>query len=82
MIPTAGQFAALDRRLVVKAGVGDQGQIVMQFYPAETQAQFHELERKFAEERMRRPAEIRLTVFRVTRSGDRFALRVEEQLYR
>jgi len=82
MIPTVGQFASLDRRLVAKAGIGDRGQIVMQFYPPETQALFQELERKYAEAKSRRPSDIRLTVFRVTRNDGRFAYSVEEQFYR
>jgi hypothetical protein len=82
MIPTVGQFASLDRRLVAKAGIGDRGQIVMQFYPTATQAMLQDLERKHAEAKSRRIADIRLTIFRVTRTGDRFAYSVEEQFYR
>jgi hypothetical protein len=82
MIPTAGQFPVLDRRLVGKAGIGDRGRIIMQFYPPEVQAIFYDLEQRFAASRNRPPADIRLTVFRVTHAGDRFELRVEEQFYR
>jgi hypothetical protein len=80
MNPTEGQFAALDRRLVAKAGIADKGQIVLQFYPADTQAILYDLERKRAG--VRKPEQIRRTVFRVSRSGERFEFSVEEQSYR
>lgn len=82
MIPTSGQFAALDRRLVERAGIGGRGKIVMQFYSAATQSLIHDLEGQFAEGRSRRSAQIRLTIIRVTRTGNQFSLSVEEQFYR
>jgi hypothetical protein len=82
MIPTVGQFAALDRRLTAKAGIGDRGDIVIQFYPPATQQMFYDLERRFAEDRSRLTTDIRRTVFRVNRTGDNFSYSIEEQFYR
>jgi hypothetical protein len=79
MNPADSQFAALDRRLAEKAGIADKGGIILQFYPAATQAILYELEQKHAG---RSPEEIRHTVFRVTRAGDRFVFSVEEQTSR
>ena len=75
-----GRFAPLDRRLVKNAGLTDRGQIVLQFYPAETQAILYELERTHAAGR--RPEDIRRTVFRVTPQGNQFEFSVEEQYFR
>jgi hypothetical protein len=80
MNPIEGQFAALDRRLAVKAGIADKGQIILQFYPDQAQAILYDLEQKRAGGR--KPEQIRRTVFRVTRSGTRFVFSVEEQFYR
>jgi hypothetical protein len=79
MNPTASMFAALDRRLATKAGIADKGQIILQFFPPETQAILFGLEQKQAGART--PEQIRRTVFRVTRKGDRFEFSVEEQSY-
>ena len=38
MNPTDSQFASLDRQLAAKAGIGDKGRIILQFYPPEAQA--------------------------------------------
>lgn len=75
-----GRFAALDRRLAKNAGIVDLGQIILQFYPPETQAILYDLERRQAAGR--RPEEIRRTVFRVTPKGDAFEFSVEQQFYR
>ena len=75
-----GEFAPLDRQLVEKAGIVDKGAIVLQFYPAETQAILYSLEQKHAGDR--KPEAIRRTVFRVTATGKDFTFSVEEQLYR
>ena len=80
MNPTDSQFAALDRQLILKAGIADKGQIVLQFYPTEAQAILLELEKKQAGER--KPEQIRSTIFRVTRSENGFQFSVEEQFYR
>ncbi len=80
MNPAGSMFAALDRQLATKAGIADKGQIILQFFPAEAQAIITGLEQKQAGGR---PAEqIRRTVFRVTRTGDRFEFSVEEQSYK
>jgi hypothetical protein len=75
-----GQFAALDRQLVEKAGITDRGQIILQFFPPETQAILFRLEQQHANGRG--PESIRRTVFRVTPVGDRFEFRVISQSYR
>lgn len=80
MNPTDSQFAALDRQLVVKAGIGDKGRIILQFYPPEAQAILFNLEQKHAG--ARKPETIRGTVFRVTHTGNRFEFSVEDQSYR
>ncbi|HJQ82294.1 MAG TPA: hypothetical protein VJ828_20195 [Lacipirellulaceae bacterium] len=73
-------FAALDRQLTAKAGIADKGDIILQFFPPDTEAILLGLEQKHAGER--KPDEIRHTVFRVTPVGDRFQLSVEQQSYR
>jgi hypothetical protein len=80
MNPASSPFAALDARLAAKAGIADKGGIILQFYPAEAQAILYDLEQKRAGGRKREA--IRHTVFRVTRSGNRFEFSVEEQFYR
>lgn len=80
LIPTYGQFAALDRRLAERAGISDKGQIIVQFYPPETEALLLKLEQEKAGDRPR--TEIQRTVFRVTPVGDGFEMSVEEQTYR
>ncbi len=80
MNPTDVKFTALDRRLAEKAGIADKGRIILQFFPTEAQAILLELEQKKAG--AHRPEEILRTVFRVTRSGDKFEFTVEEQSYR
>ena len=80
MNPTESQFAALDRRLAAKAGIADKGRIILQFYPPETQKILFDLEQSRAAGRT--PEQIRRTVYRVTRTGDRFQFAVEEQSYR
>jgi hypothetical protein len=80
MNPVNTEFAALDRRLVAKAGIADKGDIILQFFPPETQAILYSLEQKRAGER--KPEEIRHTVFRVTVVADRFEFSVEDQSYR
>jgi len=75
-----GRFAALDRRLAKNAGIVDEGQIILQFYPPETQAILYDLERR--EAGGRRPDEIRRTIFRVTPKGDKFEFSVDQQFYR
>jgi hypothetical protein len=80
MNSAVSQFAALDRQLAVKAGVADEGEIILQFYPNETAAILYGLEQKSAGGR--KPEQIRRTVFRVTHSGDRFEFSVAEQSYR
>ena len=80
MNPTEGQFAALDRRLVAKAGIADKGRIILQFYPTDAQKILFDLEQNRAAGRT--PEQIRRTVFRVTRAGNGFEFSVEEQSYR
>jgi hypothetical protein len=80
MNPADSQFAALDRQLIAKAGIGDKGRIVLQFYPAEAQGILVNLEQKHAG--TRKPDAIRGTVFRVTRTGNSFVFSVAEQSYR
>jgi hypothetical protein len=80
MNPANSPFAALDRRLAAKAGIADKGEIILQFYPEAAQTILYDLELKRAGGRSRE--QIRQTVFRVTRTGDRFVFSVEEQLYR
>jgi hypothetical protein len=80
MNPADSAFADLDRRLAAKAGIADQGDIILQFFPLETQAILYGLERKHAGGR--KPEQIRHTVFRVIAVADRFEFRVEEQSYR
>jgi hypothetical protein len=79
MNPTDSQFAALDRQLVAKAGIGDKGRIILQFYPPEAQQILYTLEQQKAG--ARKP-DIRGTVFRVTRTGNKFEFSVIEQTYR
>jgi hypothetical protein len=73
-------FAALDRQLATKAGIAGKGEIILQFFPPETEAILLGLEQQRAGER--KPEQIRHTVFRVTPVGDRFQFSVEEQSYR
>jgi hypothetical protein len=80
MNPTNSEFAALDRRLAAKAGIADKGEIILQFFPPETQAILYGLEQKRAGGR--KPEQIRHTIFRVTAVADRFEFSVEEQSYR
>jgi hypothetical protein len=77
---TLSQFAALDRQLAAKAGIADKGEIILQFFPDETATLLLDLEQKSAEGRT--PEQIRRTIFRVTRNGNRFGFSVEEQSYR
>jgi hypothetical protein len=80
MIPTDSQFSALDRQLATKAGIANKGTIVIQFYPNESAALLIGLEQKFAGNH--KPETIRGTVFRVTKTGNQFAFKVEDQTYR
>ena len=81
MNPVNTQFAALDRRLAAKAGIVNKGDIILQFFPHETQAILYRLEQQRAGGR--KPEEIRHTVFRVTvTAADRFEFSVEDQSYR
>jgi hypothetical protein len=77
---TLSQFAALDRQLAVKAGIADKGEIILQFFPDETATLLLDLEQKSAGGRT--PEQIRRTIFRVTRNGNRFEFSVAEQAYR
>jgi hypothetical protein len=76
-----GRFAALDRRLAQRAKILDRGQIVLQFYPEETQAILYELERQRAQAADRQTEEILRTVYRVAHTGNLFEFVVEEQYY-
>jgi len=76
-----GRFAALDRRLAQRAKIVDRGQIILQFYPEETQSILYQLERERAQSANRAAEEILRTIYRVTRTGNRFAFAVEEQSY-
>lgn len=80
MNPADNQFAALDRQLAAMAGIADKGEIILQFYPPQTQSILFALEQKRAGDRT--PEQIRHTVFRVLPKGDRFEFTVEEQSYR
>ncbi|HEY4234787.1 MAG TPA: hypothetical protein VGM76_15235 [Lacipirellulaceae bacterium] len=77
-----GRFAPLDRQLVGRAKLADKGRIVLQFYPAETQAILYQLERDRAQSAGKKVEEIRRTVFRVVRIKDGFEFQVDEQTYR
>lgn len=79
MNPTESMFAALDRQLATKAGIAAKGEIILQFFPPETQAILFDLEQKKAGTRTKE--EIRRTVFRVTPKGSGFEFSVEEQFY-
>jgi hypothetical protein len=60
--------------------VASKGEIILQFFPPETQAILFDLEQKRAGGRSL--DQIRHTVFRVTVVGDRFEFSVEDQSYR
>lgn len=77
-----GRFAALDARLAMRSGIADKGRIILQFYPDQTQAILYQLEEAYARAAGRKREDILRTVFRVTRSGDRFEFTVEDQFYR
>jgi hypothetical protein len=77
-----GRFAPLDRQLVARAQLADKGRIILQFYPAETQAILFRLEQDRAQATGKKVEEIRRTVFRVVRTGDKFDFQVDEQTYR
>lgn len=79
MNPTESMFAALDRQLATKAGIASKGQIILQFFPPDTQVILFGLEQQKAGSRT--PEQIRRTVFRVTRKGNGFEFSVEEQSY-
>jgi hypothetical protein len=68
--------------LAQRAQIVDRGQIILQFYPEETQAILYGLERARAEAADRQPEEILRTVYRVTHTDNRFEFSVEEQFYR
>ncbi len=76
-----GRFAALDRRLAQRANIIDRGQIILQFYPEETQAILYGLEHERAQARDREIEEVVRTVYRVSHNGDRFEFAIEQQLY-
>lgn len=76
-----GRFAALDRRLASRAGIAKLGRIILQFYPAETQAILYQLENARAQAAGKKPDDIFQTTFRVTHDADRFAFEVEDQTY-
>lgn len=80
MNPTSSEFIALDRQLAVKAGVAEKGEIILQFFPPETQAILFDLERQRAGGR--KLEQIRHTVYRVKAVGQRFEFSVESQSYR
>ncbi|MEX2091154.1 MAG: hypothetical protein WD971_00680 [Pirellulales bacterium] len=77
-----GRFAALDRRLAQRANIVNRGQIILQFYPEETQAILYGLERARAQSADREPEEIFRTVYRVTHTGNRFEFTIDEQQYK
>jgi hypothetical protein len=80
MNPTDSQFAAFDRQLAAKAGIAEQGNIILQFYPQRTQDILFGLEQQHADGRS--PEQIRHTIFRVTPVGNEFKFSIEEQSYR
>jgi hypothetical protein len=77
-----GRFAGLDLRLADRAGIADNGRIILQFYPEEAYVILQQLERGRAKSDGRQPEEIVRTILRVTKSDSRFEFQVEEQLYR
>jgi hypothetical protein len=77
-----GRFAALDRRLAQRANIVNRGQIILQFYPEETQAILYGLERERAQSADREQEEIFRTVYRVTHTGNRFEFAIDEQQYK
>jgi len=77
-----GRFAALDLRLASRAGIAGLGRIILQFYPDEAAAILYRLEAEHAEAAGRKREDIRRTIFRVIRNGERFDFRVEQQFYR
>jgi hypothetical protein len=82
MIPMDSQFAALNRQLAAKAGIGGRGSIVIQFYPPKSGGILVSKEQALATSRGRKPETIRNTVFRVTRTGDRFEFTAIDQSYK
>jgi hypothetical protein len=77
-----GRFAPLDKQLVGRAKLADKGRIVLQFYPAETQAILYRLEQDRADAAGKKPEDIRRTVFRVVRTNGKYEFQVGEQTYR
>jgi len=80
MNPADNQFMVLDRQLAAKAGIADKGELILQFYPPQTQAILFALEQQRAGGPT--PEKIRHTVFRVLPKGDQFEFVVEAQSYR
>ncbi len=73
-----GQRQAADRALLQKAGLDPAGGIVLQFYPAETEALLAEAERSYAH---RAERDIRRTYFVIVPRGDGYAFAVTRQTY-
>lgn len=79
MSNSGGPLEPLDRRLATKAQIVDKGQIIVHYYPPETEALLLGLEKQAARGK---PIEaIRMTVFRVERKAGGFQFRVENQIY-
>lgn len=79
MSNSGGPLEPLDRRLATKAQIVDKGNIIVHYYPPETEGMLLGLEKQAAKGR---PIEqIRMTVFRVEREGAGFEFRVENQIY-
>ncbi|MGL4514854.1 MAG: hypothetical protein ACRCT8_17335 [Lacipirellulaceae bacterium] len=74
---TGGPLDPLDRLLATKAGIGDLGPIVLQFCSQTLQERLLALESDKAGGRP--TTKIRRTVFRVTKKGDAFDIKVESQ---
>lgn len=73
-----GQRKAADVALLQKAGVDLAGGIVLQFYPADTEALLADAERRYAN---RAERDIRRTYFVIVPRGDGYAFAVTHQTY-
>ncbi len=82
MMSARSRFAGLDRRLAARSGIGDQGRIILQFYPDKIYNLLQQLENERAAAAGKQPDQVRRTVYEVSRTGNQFELKVVEQTYR
>lgn len=76
--PVGSALYPLDLRLARKAKISDKGQRIWHVYPNEAAGVLLNLEAAAADGKS--VEDLQFTAFRVTRSGNRFTFRVEEQL--